>query len=331
MPGGETPADKRCAEAAEDALKNLAFDDACDHLLDALLLGYAVCEVLWAPQNGLIAPVALKKRRSRRFVFDLQSNPRLLTQEDPTSGEVLPARKFIVHTTGGNDDGPYGKGLGEVLYWPAFFKRHGVKFWLNFLERFGGPTAIGRYSQSASQEDKTVLEMALVSLSTQTGIAIPQGMEIELIQATGKGAEAGFETLLRYLDSQASILVLGETLITEVGKAGSHAAAQVHAKVSSELSEYDGALLDGSLNNTLLRWFQAIHFPSAKPPRLVHDFSPPLDEAARVARDKTLFEMGVIPKDEAYWGETLVANECKKKKYPPLQPPLLQPVAQCRP
>ena len=211
------------------------------------------------------------------------------------------------------------------------FNRHGIKFWLNFLERFGGPTAIviGKYPQSTSQEDKTVLEMALVSLSTQTGIAIPQGMEIELIQATGKGAEAGFETLLRYLDSQASILVLGETLTTEVGKAGSRAAAQVHAKVSSELSEYDGALLDGTLNNTLLRWFQAIHFPSAKPPRLVHDFSPPLDEAARVARDKTL--MGVIPKDEAYWGETLVASGCKKRKHPPLQPPLLQPVAQCRP
>ena len=78
MPGGETPADKRCAEAAEDTWKNLAFDDACDHLLDALLLGYAVCEVLWAPKNGLIAPVALKKRRSRRSVFDLQANPRLL-------------------------------------------------------------------------------------------------------------------------------------------------------------------------------------------------------------------------------------------------------------
>ena len=71
-----------------------------------------------------------------------------------------------------------------------------------------------------------------------------------------------------------------------------------------------------------------IHFPSAKPPRLVHDFSPPLDEAARVARDKTL--MGVILKDEAYWGETLVANGCKKRKHPPLQPPLLQSARQRR-
>ena len=57
-------------------MKSLAFDDACDHLLGALLLGYAV--VLWAPKNGLIAPVALKKWRSRCSVFDLQANPRLL-------------------------------------------------------------------------------------------------------------------------------------------------------------------------------------------------------------------------------------------------------------
>ena len=30
-------------------MKNLAFDDACDHLLDALLLGYAV--VLGTPER----------------------------------------------------------------------------------------------------------------------------------------------------------------------------------------------------------------------------------------------------------------------------------------
>ena len=150
------------------------------------------------------------------------------------------------------------------------FNRHGIKFWLNFLERFGGPTAIviGKYPQSASQEDRTVLEVALVSLSTQTGIAIPQGMEIELIQATGKGGEAGFESLLRYLDSQASILVLGETLTTEVGKAGSRAAAQVHAKVSSELSEYDGALLDNTLKNLAFALVSSHPFPQRKPPAL---------------------------------------------------------------
>ena len=110
--------------------------------------------------------------------------------------------------------------------------------------------------------------MALVSLSTQTGIAIPQGMEIELIQATGKGGEAGFESLLRYLDSQASILVLGETLTTEGGKAGSRAAAQVHAKVSSELSEYDGALLDNTLKSLAFALVSSHPFPQRKTPAL---------------------------------------------------------------
>ena len=191
-----------------------------------------------------------------------------------------------MHTTGGSDDGPYGKNLGKVLYWPAFFKRHGIKFWLNFLEHFGGPTAIviGKHPQSASQEDMTVLEMALISLSIQTGIAIPQGMEIELIQATGKGGEAGFETLLRYLDSQASILGVKPSPRRSAKRAAVRPLSST-PRVLQCLGQGDAAaLLDNTLNNTFLRWFQAIYFPSAKPKRTKAVFSFKPMRHARILR-----------------------------------------------
>ena len=69
------------------------------------------------------------------------------------------------------------------------------------------------------------------------------------------------------------------------------------------------------IGEDVLSGFRALLL-GAKPPRLVHDFSPPLDEAARVARDKTLFEMGVILKDEAYWGETNGGKWVQKEKTP---------------
>lgn len=35
-------------------------------------------------------------------------------------------------------------GLAHYLYWPTFFKRNGIKFWLIFLEKFGMPTAAAK-------------------------------------------------------------------------------------------------------------------------------------------------------------------------------------------
>jgi hypothetical protein len=52
----------------------------------------------------------------------------------------MPERKFWTFSAGAaTDDEPYGLGLGHFLYWPVFFKRNDIKFWLIFLEKFAAP------------------------------------------------------------------------------------------------------------------------------------------------------------------------------------------------
>ena len=70
-------------------------------------------------------------------------------------GEELPDRKFIIHSVGGKDGSPYGLGVGHRLFWPVFFKRQGISFWLIFAEKFGTPTAVGKYPGGADPGDQT--------------------------------------------------------------------------------------------------------------------------------------------------------------------------------
>ncbi|MCC7283481.1 MAG: DUF935 family protein, partial [Acetobacteraceae bacterium] len=83
-------------------------------------------------------PARIVARDPRRFAFrDAgQGEPelRLLTREAPIDGIALPGRKFIVHRHGGRYGSPWGLGLGQRLFWPVFFKRQGIGFWLGAIE-----------------------------------------------------------------------------------------------------------------------------------------------------------------------------------------------------
>ena len=105
------------ARAAQDAevvttiLKGFAFDKLCSELLQALLAGYVVAEIVWTVRDGLIVPERVVTRAQRRFVFvqaDEATPPQLhlLTRENMLTGVPVPQRKFIVHRVNPEDDNP---------------------------------------------------------------------------------------------------------------------------------------------------------------------------------------------------------------------------------
>jgi phage gp29-like protein len=299
LPASNKRLDKKAAEVVKDALDALPFDRICLDLLDANLKGYAVGEVMWAERDGLLLPYDVLARDQRRFVFDTQSRLRHLTQAAPSLGEALPDRKFIVHRFGGKAGNPYGLGLGTRLFWPVFFKRKDISFWLVFADKFGSPTATGKYPQGASPEEKKKLLSVLKSLSQDTGIIIPEGMIIELLEASRSGSTDAYERLARYMDEQISEAVLGETMSTSAQGAGlGSTQAGVHNEVRKELAQADADLLSDTLNATLVKWITELNVPGAKPPTVWRDFSEPEDLQARKNRaesDEAILRLGYRP------------------------------------
>jgi phage gp29-like protein len=303
--GAEDDAQAEAARAlVELALKGARFNQAVEKLLDALLKGIAVVEVMWARRDGNILPVEMRGRDPRRFAFVLEADGppalRLLTKSSGANGQPVPARKFVLHRFGARYEDPWGLGLGSRLFWPVFFKRQGIGFWLSGLEKFGQPTALGKYPAGTSETDLQTLLAALTAIASEAGVAVPDGMAVELLEAKRNGSFDGYEALARYMDEDISKAVLGQTLTTSAGASGSRALGQVHNEVRLELTKGDADLLSDTLNASLVRWIVDLNMPgyaaSGLPyPMVWWDVAEPEDLVQRAERDTKVRALGFRP------------------------------------
>lgn len=300
-PASESPLDKRAADVVEAQLDALNFDGACMGFLDANNKGFSVGEIMWRPDSAEIVASEIRMRDQRRFAFGEDYELRLKTQQDMLKGEPMPERKFIVHSVGAKDGNPYGLGLGSKLFWPVWFKRQGITFWLTFLDKFGSPTAVGKYPSGTLKPDQDKLLEALAAISQDAGVSIPAGMEIALLEAT-RGGQAGYESMCRYMDEQIAYCILGEAPNAKGSGGAAASAAITRNEVRLELVQFDSDMLSATLNNTLVKWITEYNVPGATPPTVWRKIVEVEDIKLRAERDQILFNMGMVP-DEAYQAE----------------------------
>lgn len=236
------------AEVVTSILKGFAFDKLCSELLQALLTGYVVAEIVWTVRDGLIVPERVVTRAQRRFVFvqpDENSPPQLhlLTRENMLTGVPVPQRKFIVHSVNPEDDNPYGTGLGLQLFWPVFFKRKGIVAWNKLCDRFGSPTPHGKYPRNASPKEKATLVDALRAMSNDGYLATPEGMEVALLEAKLAGNVTTQQQLCEYMDAWIAEVLTGQEPARTGGGGALAAAAQERQNVRQDLTQADSDLL----------------------------------------------------------------------------------------
>lgn len=305
-PGGERPVDQQAAEFIRNQLHNLGWDRITDRMLFGVFYGYAVAECIWQRQGKHIGLADIKVRERRRFGFDGEGRLRLKTMHDP-QGELLPDRKFWAFSTGSdNDDEPYGLGLAHWLYWPAFFKKADLKYWLVFLERFGQPTALGEYPDGKTDEHKKAkLLEALQAINTDSGITIPQGMKITLLEAARSGT-ADYAALYEKMDEAIAKVVLGQTASVH-GTPGRLGNDELQGDVRQDLIKADADLISESFNRSVVRWLIDWNFPGAAYPRVYRKVELDEDLLRRAQRDQIISSMGYKPApgyiNETYGGE----------------------------
>ena len=147
--GGERRIDRAAAEALREDLERIGWDNVTTKMLYGVFYGYAVAELIYGVNGSRVVIDRIKVRNRRRFRFGKEGDLRMLTQTQMYDGVPAAAPYFWHFATGADhDDEPYGLGLAHWLYWPVLFKRNGLKFWLIFLEKFGSPTAVGKYPRA---------------------------------------------------------------------------------------------------------------------------------------------------------------------------------------
>lgn len=266
-PGGERPIDQEAGDFVAGVFKGLPFDRINEDFLDATLKGFAIGEAVWKRDGSYIVPARIISHDQRRFTFDHDWRPRLLTMANMLKGEELPERKFIVHRHGVKGNNPYGLGLGTRLFWAVLFKREGVAFWLHFLDKFAAPTVVGKSPYGTLESQQRELLDTLASIVTRSAITVPIGTDVAFLEAARSGAVSYLEWC-QYWDKQISICVTGETLTSDIGNVGSRAAAETHQEILEMLVDADADLLSATLRDQLVTWLVEYNFPGAAVPEV---------------------------------------------------------------
>jgi phage gp29-like protein len=326
-PGDNSRKSKQAVKLVEAAIANLAsyrehdtetlvttglgFDGLCLGLLDAILMGFAVAEIIWQKVGDQILPQRALLRPQYRFGYAITEHGyalRLLTLQNCFTGEAIPPRRMIVHCHNGHRS-PYGDGLGSKLYYPRWFKREGVKWWQVFTEKYSMPATLLQYPAGTSPKQVKSYQEVVERLATDTGITLPEGVVLRILEANKYGSINCYQDLVKFCDNEISKLVLGNTGTTDQSDGGgSRARDEVASDQQLLIAKADSDLLAETLQSTLFRWVVELNLGQGVPiPRIVRQF-PELeaqeDLNSRATRDRTVSDIAGEKLDKQYLVDT---------------------------
>ena len=304
-PGAEDARSVAAADHLRRTLERLDWDDLTDKMLFARWYGYGFGESIWMlDEEGLVAPEKIIVPDRAWFQFTNGGEPRLKAPGS-TEGLPLPDRKFWMIRAGQTHDfQPYGIGLAHWCYWPAWFKRNGIRFWSTFLEKFGMPTAWAPIPADRENDQVWINRMidALQAIGSDSSIAMPDGVEPKLLEAarSGSGA-ASYDAFKKAMDEEIEMVILGQTMTSRAGPAGLGSnQADVHKQVRDEIVKSDADLLSSSFKATIATWMTEWNFPGAKVPSVYRRLDDEEDLDTLAARDGKIKNLGWERTEESF-------------------------------
>ena len=294
VPGGEDSRDREAADFLRGQLMALNWDAITRRMHKGVLYGYSVAECIFGMDGNRITLDAVKVRKPWRFGFGKDGELKLRVNAQTF---LMPERKFWIAVWGADDDdSPYGQGLGHALWWPVYLKRNGAKFWAAYLDKFGSPSVKSKYPAGATEKEKATALEAAKAFRNESAVAVPEGFDVELIEAA-KNSGGSYEEFLKYWDGAIAKIILSQTGTTQQGQYSG--TAEVLNDVKSELVKADADLLCESFNDTVATWLTEWNFPGAKTPQVWRKVPNTRREEAQRAADKGAYEIGLELTDDA--------------------------------
>ncbi|HDZ5112608.1 TPA: DUF935 family protein [Campylobacter jejuni] len=263
-------------EKIKESFEYLFYPDLIGQILETYLYGLNVFEVNYKLKDGFYYPI-LKQRDFRNFGFNKEDE---FIYNGNGCEEIIEDKKAIYGLFGSNFLFKNGDALLTKLYFPIKLKNASLKFWMEFLEKFGSPWAVAK-----TDSDPDALASEIHQMLNGDSAVIDKEEELDLIQPKTK---ANYNEIIDYLDNQIRSVVLGANLTSQVSS-GSLAAAQSHNQIRKDLAQQDGQIVLFILNRAI-KFFKEIN--NFKDELFVQFFSEAEPKSELCERDLKLFNMG---------------------------------------
>lgn len=296
---GQAPV--RVERFIRDWLADLDLDRIIRELIDASLYGYQPVELMWKAVGLTVVPEDLLGKPAEWFLYDQDNQLRFRARDAGIQGELCDPQRFVVARQDATYNNPYGFADLSMCFWPVVFMKGGLKFWVQFTEKYGSPWLIGKHPRSASTKETDVLLDSLEQMVQDAVAVIPNDSSVEIKEAAGKTGSADvYRELLMYCRSEINVALLGQNQTTEAN--ANRASAQAGLNVTDDIRDGDASIVAATLNAVIRRVVdlnlgENIHAP-------VYELweQEQIDETL-AKRDKSLTESGV-KFTAAYWQRT---------------------------
>lgn len=252
-------AEQRVFEFVRSIFENLDVYQIESDILEAPLFGFQPIEIIWETDGRYLLPRELKARPQEWFAYD--TNGKLVFKgKIGTEYEPIPEFKMINVQHEASAINPYGHALLSKCYWPVTFKNGGLRFWVNFTERYGMPILIGQYQRGATNEEIQQLARDLDNIYEDAILVAPMDVKLELHEPARSSSVDLYLELIRFANNEISKAILSQTLTTEL-EGGSYAASQTHFQIRKEIILADSRLVQNAMNQ-LIRYIVRLNFDS---------------------------------------------------------------------
>ncbi|KRP97475.1 hypothetical protein TX25_06100 [Pseudomonas lactis] len=274
-----------------DWMPGLDLDRIIRELLDAPLFGYQPVELMWQPVGGYLMPADLLGKPAEWFFYDKDNQLRFRSREAGQDGELCDPQRFIVARQDATYANPYGFPDLSMCFWPAMFMKGGLKFWVQFTEKYGSPWVIGKHPRGATDAETDLLLNSLEAMVQDAVAAIPDDSSVEIKEASGKaGSATVYRELLEYCRSEINVAMLGQNQTTE--KESNRASSEAGAEVTKDIRDGDAAIVSTAIN-AVIRRIVDINFGEHVVAPVYELWEQEEIDKVLAERDKSLSESGV--------------------------------------
>lgn len=232
-------------------------------MLDALDNGFSVSEKVWGVvETGKYAgKVMLENIKSKDpYYFDFETDEfgnlgpsGLVINSSVGAKKNLAVDKFVFFSYLMRYENHYGTSDLRAAYRAFWIKDTAWKLRCVYMERYSGNNLRGKYPKNDAAAKEALLQI-FRTWQQETGIAIPDGCEVDVLQiATGSVSE--YERSISDCNREMQIGILGQTLTMDVGQGGtgSRALGQVHAGVVDDFVLFLDETLTDDINRQVIR------------------------------------------------------------------------------
>tara|TARA_B100002049_G_C16081524_1_gene377410 strand:- start:219 stop:1772 length:1554 start_codon:yes stop_codon:yes gene_type:complete len=283
-PRNATPQEEKDAAAIQEVLEDATwFDDLIFDCSDAILKSFSCNELTWAYEAGEHYISGYEFRDQNLFQTHPNDRNQLMLRDNSYTGQALNPFGWCTHVHRSKSGYIHRTGLTSTVAWPYLFKNYSIRDLAEFLEIYGLPLRLGKYPNGASEDEKSTLLRAVLSIGHNAGGIIPKGMEIDF-QNAANGQSDPFEAMIKWCETTQSKAVLGATLTSQAdGKTSTNALGNVHMEVLNDITESDLKQVANTITRDIIYPMFALNSKSYSGPRRIPRFKFDTSEAEDIA------------------------------------------------